>query len=300
MKTNRHLYGSLGGTLRQDAYDVYANYFVKYIQEYARQGKNVYAITVQNEPQYAPSSYPGMLMSSSEQINFIANHLGPKFEQLGIKTKIISFDHNYDNGGVTYAYQVLQSNANKYIAGTGFHTYASPAHEKMTEITNAYPSKGVWITEAGSGTWIGSELNMFQDQMMHMIRSARNYAKGVVFWNVALDQRSAPKLANVDPFATNRALVTIRSDQTDSIKFEKGYYSMGHTTKFVDPGARRIESNWSKDDLENVAYQNPDNSIVIVMSNRRSSEKQVKIIWNNKSVSFNLPAHGAATIKWQA
>ena len=90
MKTQKNLDGNLGGTLRSDVYKTYANYFVKYIQSSQAKGNDIYAITVQNEPLYAAKNYPGMLMTSQEQSNFIGNYLGPALASAGIKTKIVA------------------------------------------------------------------------------------------------------------------------------------------------------------------------------------------------------------------
>lgn len=178
----------LGGVLRPDCYNVYADYFVKYLKEYANHGSPVYAITIQNEPLYAPS-YPGMLMSANEQSNFIHFSLGPKLRANGLNTKIVIYDHNWDDAGVAYVDTVLNNlNANPYIAGVGFHPYTSQInHQAMTQVHNRY-NKEVWLTEAGSGTWIGDNTAQFQDQMMHLVRVPRNWGKGVIFWNIALDQ----------------------------------------------------------------------------------------------------------------
>jgi glucosylceramidase len=158
MKTRKHLNGNIGGILRADCYDTYADYIVKYLKSYEAKGSKVYGITVQNEPQYAPA-YPGMLMSSSEQIKFIAYHLGPKLNASSLGTKIIGFDHNYDPQGLQYAEELLSnSEANKYVSGIGFHTYTTPNHLGMNNLRNKYPNKDFWITEAGSGTWIGTFL----------------------------------------------------------------------------------------------------------------------------------------------
>ena len=123
---------------------------------------------------------------------------------------------------------------------------------------------------------------------------------GVIFWNIALDQNSSPKLQGVDTTATNRGLLTIRSDVNDSVTFEAGYYSIGHMSKFVEPGASRIGSNNSGGDVEAVAFQNPDKSIVLVLSNRVGAEREVKFRWAAKSAKVRLPPLSAATLKWRA
>ncbi|MEA5628237.1 glycoside hydrolase family 30 beta sandwich domain-containing protein [Nostoc sp. UHCC 0251] len=170
----------------------------------------------------------------------------------------------------------------------------------MTEVHNRYPDKDVWFTEAGSGTWIGDDSAQFADQMYHTIRPPRNWSKSVVFWNIALDQNAAPKLAGVDTSNSNRGFLTIRSDSTDSVTKNTSYYSMGHTSKFVDPGAYRIESNSFPDDIEDVAYKNPDGSKVVVLSNRTPNQKSVKIQSGSESFTYTVPEKAAVTFKWRS
>ena len=173
MKSKKQLFGSRGGILRTDCYNVYAEYFIKYINESSNKGTPIYAITCQNEPLYAPNDYPGMLMNSQEQKVFIRDYLGPKLKAAGIMTKIVAYDHNFDLEGIQYAKDVLSdSEAQKYISGTGFHTYTGSPHSGISDLHNAFPKKDIWMTEAGFGTWIGdgSNLTQFQDQLYHLIR----------------------------------------------------------------------------------------------------------------------------------
>ncbi|MEH2349097.1 MAG: glycoside hydrolase family 30 beta sandwich domain-containing protein [Nostoc sp.] len=302
MRSNKGLYGK-GGYLRPECYNVYADYFVKYVKECEAKGIPVYAVTIQNEPQYEPDAYPGMQMSIQDEIGFIKDYIGPKFQQNGISTKIICFDHNFDDNGTDFAASVLASGAYNYCAGSAWHPYCagnSCVHEKMTEVHNRYPDKDVWFTEAGSGTWIGDDSAQFADQMYHTIRSPRNWSKSVVFWNIALDQNAAPKLAGVDTSNSNRGFLTISSDSTDSVTRNTSYYSMGHTSKFVDPGAYRIESNSFPDDIEDVAYKNPDGSKVVVLSNRTPNQKSVKIQSGSESFTYTVPEKAAVTFKWRS
>ena len=302
MRSNKGLYGH-GGYLRPECYNVYADYFVKYVKECEAKGTPVYAVTIQNEPQYEPDAYPGMQMSIQDEIGFIKDYIGPKFQQNSISTKIICFDHNFDDNGTDFAASVLASGAYNYCAGSAWHPYCagnSCVHEKMTEVHNRYPVKDVWFTEAGSGTWIGDTSAQFADQMYHTIRSPRNWSKSVVFWNIALDQNAAPKLAEVDKSNSNRGFLTIRSDSTDSVTRNTSYYSMGHTSKFVDPGAYRIESNSFPDDIEDVAYKNPDGSKVVVLSNRTPNHKSVKIQRGSQSFTYTVPEKAAVTFKWRS
>lgn len=297
MKTRRHLNGN-GGILRRDCYDVFAEYFIKYLQENKRRGREIYAITVQNEPQYAPNHYPGMLMSPEEQIEFIGNHLGPKLKRNSLKAKILAFDHNFDDNKVDYAEKVLSNfTSYQYVSGSAFHPYCvDVAHEKLTKLHNMFPNKEVHLTEAGSGLWIGNDEAQFEDQMYHMIRTPRNWGKSMIFWNVALDQNSSPKLRGVDPDSTNRGLILIRSDSRNNVTKNTGYYSMGHTSKFVNPGAVRIFSNNFDWNVENVSYMNPNGDIIMVVINRSTFTRKITIYIKEKKASIDFLPKSAYTL----
>ena len=116
-------------------------------------------------------------------------------------------------------------------------------------------------------------------------------------WNVALDQNGGPNVFNGGN-VVNRGLLTIRSDQMDSVDYEPGFYSLGHFSKFVDPNAFRISSNTFNNDIENVAFQNPDKSIVVVVSSQTNTAKNVRVQWKNKWFEALIPGFGAATFKF--
>lgn len=117
-------------------------------------------------------------------------------------------------------------------------------------------------------------------------------------WNVALDQNGGPSVLNDN--TVNRGLLKIRSDQIDSVTYEMGYYSLGHFSKFVDPNAYRISSNMFYNDIENVAFINPDKSIVVIVLSRTSSAKNVRIQWRNKWFEAFIPGYSASTFKFNS
>lgn len=305
MKTGLNLYGSSGGTLDEAYYDAYADYFVKFLEAYKTAGTPVYAVTVQNEPEYA-APYPGMVMSASEQAAFI-DVLAEKLAGSGVSsTLILAFDHNYDS--LTYAESVLNTEASN-TAGTAFHYYSSDlSHSNLTTLHNEYPGEGIWATECGTGTWIGNgtDAGMFLDILMHTIRFPRNYAKSYITWNVALDQNGVPKLDSTS--STNRGLVTIRSNIKNSVTYTNTYYGLGHTSKFVSPGAVRIYSDSgseatsgsteNSDKIETCAYKNTDGSIVLVLLNSYKTSKNVKVKYDGEWFVYTVPAQSAVTFTW--
>lgn len=284
----------IGGSLRRSYYGVYAQYFVKFIKAYEAEGIPIYAITVQNEPLYVPKEYPGMKMDWVEQADFIGEYLGPAFESAGIRTKILCYDHNWDN--TTYAAYVLSNEkASKYVAGSAWHFYGGK-HEAMSKIKEMFQDKEIWFTEGSGGDWVPAFFNAYMDQMMHVIRIPRNWAKTVVWWNIALDEKRGPTILSN---STCRGLIEI-NQQTGEVKYNVDYYTLGHISKFVRPGAYRIDSYTYMDKLESVAFLNPDGSKVLIISNRTNTAKKIQVIKDDTELfSYVLPGYASATFVWK-
>src|SRR6476620_943478 len=141
MKSNAN---SVGGSLLTQYYNVYAQYFVKYIQAMKTEGITVDAITVQNEPLYGGNN-PSMLMSAGEQANFIKNHLGPAFQAASVSTKIIVYDHNADR--IDYPLTILDDGAaRQYVDGSAFHLYGGDI-SALSTVHQSYPDKNIYFTE---------------------------------------------------------------------------------------------------------------------------------------------------------
>ena len=284
----------IGGYLKPECYKTYAQYFVKYVREYEKTGIPIFAITVQNEPNYEPKHYPGMKMTAEDQIGFINNDLGPAFESNGIKAKILAFDHNFDDE--KFPDSVL-GRASRFVAGSAWHPYTQNAsHSAMSRIHDRHPNKYIYFTEASGGSWHGGMKNSLRDIMANTIRAPRNWARSVIYWNMALDQNNGPSLIGSASVATG--LLTIRSDQNDKVSYSIEFYALGHSSKFLDKGARRIGSNTFYEDLENVAYKNPDGSIVVVMFNRSGQGRSVAMQYGNKTVRHWVDSDTAVTVKW--
>lgn len=289
MKTSGQM---IGGTLKPECYDTYAAYFVQFIQAYEREGIPIYAVTIQNEPGYEPKEYSGMILTPEEERDFIAHHLGPAFEREGISTLILCYDHNWDVP--EHPLTVLHDpEARRYIAGSAWHCYGG-AHEAMSMVRDAYPDKGIWFTEASGGAWVPPFREAFLDQLKHVIRSTRNWSKSVIWWNIALDEHNGPTVLSN---STCRGLVGIHQ-QTGEITFHLDYYTLGHISKFVVPGAVRVVSDTIVDIVETAAFLNPDGSTVLIVSNRTAEEQTFQIKADGTSFNYSLSGEGAVTFKW--
>ncbi|WP_259070982.1 glycoside hydrolase family 30 protein [Mucilaginibacter sp. X4EP1] len=276
------------GSLDTAYYNVYAQYFVKYIQAMQQQGITITAITPQNEPLNANNN-PSMVMQPNEEDNFVKNNLGPAFANAGLTTKIIVYDHNADR--TDYPLTILADQAAyQYVDGSAFHLYAGDI-SALTPVHTAYPTKNLYFTEiytASTGSFSG-------DLAWHLnniiIGATRNWCKNVIEWNLASDPNFGPHTSG--GCSTCQGALTIGSFISRNVS----YYIIAHASKFVRPGAVRIASD-ANTNLPNVAFKNPDGSKVLIVLNNTTSAQAFNIGFNSKIVSNTLAAGAVASYKW--
>lgn len=293
------------GKLQAQYYPTYANYFVKFIQSYQAQGIPIYAVTPQNEPLFEPGRYPGMNMNEQDQIGMIGDYLSPALKNAGLNTKIIAYDHNYDNWSYpnTVITGLKNNGKSSAVAGSAFHHYGGD-YTAMTSMHNAHPDKDIWFTEGGFGDWndpINGTTQGFDNMINEFIGITRNWSKSIILWNAALDQKDGPSV--IGDKNTNKGMVTIQnsdnsnSNPEDQVTYGKQYYLLGHFSKFVVTGATRIDTN-SSNDIQNVAFKNPDGTKVVVLYNSQTATKTVKVQWNGQSTNYTVPGKSVVTLKW--
>ena len=287
--------GKVPSSLRPEAYAAFANYLVKTVQGYQAAGVPVYALSVVNEPLYAPPTYSGMQMLASEQAVFLGNNLGPALAAAHLNTKVMVYDHNWDRPD--YPESVLKdSKANAVAAGTAWHHYAgNPA--VMTKNHEEFPRKDQWVTESSGGTW--QKGNVLAVEAAELIAVTRNWSKSYVLWALATDQNRGPHVGGCD---TCRGLVTI--DDADpskaTVKTEVDYYVLGQASKFLLPGAVRIASDEpAGTQLKDVAFVNPNGMVVLYTLNAGAASQNLRIAFHGKTTATTLPAGAVATFVWK-
>jgi glucosylceramidase len=292
MKTNGSLYG---GSLKTEAYEVYADYFVRYVSAMGAEGIAIDAVTVQNEPLHT-AGYPSMHMNADEQNSFIKSHLGPAFNDASLDTKIILYDHNWDN--TQYAISILNDPETKQlVAGTAFHAYAGNV-SSMSVVHNAHPDKALYFTEISGGAWATDFSSNLQWNMANIfIGSMKNWSRTAILWNLALDQNSGP---TNNGCMDCRGVVTINSG-TGVVTRNVEYYSIGHFSKFVRNGAHRIGSTASAQvpGVDHVPFLNTDQSKVTVFSNTGSSQQSLVVKDGDKQFTVMLPPASVVTVVWK-
>ena len=282
-------------TLRPEAYTAFALYLVKTIEGYQAAGVPVYALSVQNEPLYAPPTYSGMQMLASDQAIFIGNNLGPALAAAHLNTKVMVYDHNWDRPD--YPETVLKDlKANAVAAGTAWHHYGGDP-SAMTKNHEEFPQKDQWVTESSGGTW--QKGNVLADEAAELIAVIRNWSKSYVLWALATDQNRGPHVGGCD---TCRGLLTIDTSDPGiaSVKPELDYYVLGQASKFLLPGAVRIASDEpAGTPLKDVAFRNPNGTVVLYTLNAGTRSQNLRIVFHGKTTATTLPAGSVATFIWK-
>lgn len=286
-----------GGTLLSTDYTPFANYFVDYLKAYSAVGININYISLQNEPLYTPTNYPGMGMDANTQLTVLRDYVLPALASNNLSTQVLVYDHNWDTP--SYPETVLSDPtiaASSLVAGTAWHGYAGTPGAQQT-VQNIFPSKGTWETEHSGGTWVTDQ---FTSDFVEITQVMRNSARAYVKWSLALDQTLGPNLGELNQgyggCTTCTPIVTVNSTSgavTKNIEF----YTLGQYSKFILPGAERIYSS-NANDIVSSAYLNPDGSKTLVCFNNASSSTTFQVQWGTENFSYALPALGAVTFTW--
>lgn len=292
MKTTDSL---IKGSLRPDRYDAFSRYLVRYVEAYAAEGVPIFALTVQNEPHFEPVDYPGMRVDSAARAVLIGQHLGPLLERKAMKVQIIDWDHNWDEPQAPMTV-LADPVARPYVAGVGWHCYVSESLlPNQTVVHEAHPDKDTWLTECSGGEWKPVWSERLPWTVRHLIIGAtRGWARGVQMWNLALDENHGPHLGGCRDC---RGVVTIDS-RTGEVTRNLEYYAFAHASKFVRPGAHRIESTAAAGEIETVAFQNTDGSIALVALNSTTTQRRFSVRFKGRSFDYTLPRESVATFVW--
>jgi glucosylceramidase len=95
-----------------------------------------------------------------------------------------------------------------------------------------------------------------------------------------------------------KGVVTIDSD-TGAVSRNDEYYAIGHFSRFVLPGAVRVNSTATDKGLDNVAFQNAsDGSIVLVMVNSDENVRHVSVAEGKTRFEYKMPPRSVATFVW--
>jgi glucosylceramidase len=291
MKTSGRL---ITGSLDPAHYAAFAGYFDRYLRAMAGQGLPVAYVSVQNEPHFEPKDYPGMRVDPASRAAFIGGHLGPLLRRKHPGTQILDWDHNWNEPESPLAV-LADPVARRHVSGVAWHCYAGEV-AAQGQVRTAFPNKDVFFTECSGGGWAprwGETLGWMTDNLI--IGSSRTWSRGTLLWNIALDENDGPHKGGC---GNCRGVVTIDS-RSGAVTRNVEYYVLGHASRFVRRGARRIASN-EVAPIRNVAFRNPDGSRVMIAHNSGSAASELVVVEGTKGFRLALPPGEVATLVWNA
>ena len=285
MKSNKTLL--LGGKLRDKYKQLYADYFVKFIKAYDELGINIDFVTIQNEPN-AVQLWESCIFTPEEEAEFLVDYLYPTFQKNNIKTKILIYDQNKDKIYSRALAEFNNEKAAKAAAGIAFHWYTGDHFESLSLCKETFPDKLLIHTEgcAGFSTDHFHENGYAKD----IIEDFNNGANGYIDWNILLDNKGGPN--HKKNYCNSPAM--LKKDNTDYIKTPAFYY-IGHFSKFVKNGARRIAYSKYSSDIIMTSFKNPDGSIAVIMLNKTNNNINFNLCMKNIMFKDSLKANSIVT-----
>ncbi len=281
-----------GGKLKSEYFQIWANYYIRFIQAYEQAGLHLFGVTVQNEPA-AQQVWDSCIYTAEEERDFVKNYLGPTLHANGYQDKaLIIWDHNRDLM-VERAQTVLSDiEASSYVWGVGVHWYVSEAFENLSKVKSMFPDKHLLFTEGCIED--GVKLNVFETgerYARNMIGDFSNHCEGYIDWNLALNEIGGPNHVG------NYCDAPIICDtQNDTVHINSSYFTIGHFSKYVEVDAVRIESHLDHPNIKHVAFLNPNGTIVIVLQNESEVDGVIDIKNSKQNHTVKIKKRSVSTI----
>lgn len=290
MKTNGKM--NFGGSLKRKYLATWALFFSKFIQEYEKENIAIWGVSVQNEP-LAKQIWESCLYTAEEERDFVRNHLGPLLQKNGLADKkILIWDHNRDLLYERAKIILSSQEAAKYIWGIGFHWYSGDQFDNVAKTYHDFPDKHLLFTEGcieggvKLGQWDRGEIYAH-----NIIGDLKNGTEGWIDWNMVLDHTGGPNHAG------NLCDAPIIIDtNTGKIHYQSSYYYIGHFSKYIHTGAKHISCRSNDNNLEMIAFLNPDSKIIFIVLNRKNEDIEFTLELSGYSVPIKSLRHSIQTL----
>lgn len=287
-----------GGKLKPEFYQSWANYYTKFIKAYEKEAIPVWGISIQNEPM-ATQRWESCIYTAEEEKDFLKNFLGPTMHKEGLADKkIIMWDHNRDliyQRALTY---FNDPEVSKYAWGMGFHWYedwsgGEQMFNNLKKVNDAFPDKPLLFTEGCNGPFNRQQINDWKWGERYgksMINDFNGGAVGWTDWNILLDETGGPN------HVQNFCYAPVHADtKTGQLIYMNSYYYIGHFSKFIKPGAKRIIASPTRSQLLTTAFKNPDGTIVVVVMNDKNINTPFNLWINGKAAQATALPHSINT-----
>jgi len=288
-----------GGKLRTDFYQSWASYYAKFIKAYQGEGVPIWGLSIQNEPM-ATQTWESCIYTAEEERDFLKNNLGPTLKREGLSDKkIIAWDHNRDLIYQRASTILSDPQAAKYVWGIGYHWYepwsgGEPMFDNVKLVHETFPDKALIFTEGCIDKFDAKRMGEWKFGERYgrsMINDFNNGTVGWTDWNVLLDDLGGPNHVGNFCFAPVHA-----DTKTGDLTYLSSFYYIGHFSKFIRPGAKRIASSPSRSQLLSTAFVNADGKVSVVVMNASEKDASYWLWLAGNAVDVNSPAHSIQTL----
>lgn len=288
-----------GGHLLPNCAQIWANHTAKFIKTYEAMGIPVWGLSVQNEPM-ATQRWESCIYTAEQERDFVKNFLGPTLEKEGLGgKKLIAWDHNRDLVYQRASVLLNDPEAAKYIWGIGFHWYetwtgSDMQFENLRRTKEAFPDKELAFTEGCVEKFSFDRVNDWALGERYGYSMLNDFNCGTAAWcdwNVLLDENGGPNHVGNFCFAPVHA-----DTKNGKLIYTNSYYYIGHFSKFVKAGAKRISTSTNRDKLQSTAFVNPDGKLVVVVLNRSDEKLPFRLCIAGKAAQITSMAHSIMTV----
>ncbi len=297
MKTNGEM--NHGGKLKEEYKDLWAEYYVRFIQEYKKRGIDISFTSVQNEPN-ATQTWDSCRYDTDEEAEFAIDHLAPAMRKAGLSedVKILVWDHNKEIAYDRFKGIMEREGADESIFGCAVHWYTGDHFENLQLIKKHFPTKEIFFTEgcveysrfSADGDIYNAEMYAHQ-----MLGNLKNGCSAIFDWNLIVDYLGGPNHVG------NYCDAPLKANEAgDDYEKKLSYYYIGHFSRYIKEGARLVWSSCYTDKIHNVAFVNPDGERVIVLLNETEEDLPVTVREGESSVDLEIKSHSIQTLKYYA
>lgn len=286
-------------------YDALARYYLRYLQEYEKNGITIDYLSLFNEPGiYTKIPY-------TEIRDLLRDHVGPLLAQSGLRTKImLSESPDRDDGYKNYPIVLDDTAARKFVAVAPYHGYDFKDYSEIAKLHERYPDIPLWMTEVCYAYEAGTPKSMplprydFEDGDFwgrQIFSDLESYTSAWIYWNMALDEHGGPwsvSYIHGNPDPNVQHPVVIIDSGTKQITYTGLYYYLAHFSKFVRPGAQRVQTSGAQAGVRAMAFKLPDGGMTLEMMNSGKEDTSVTVSWQGRAVQLKLPAVSITTALW--
>ncbi|MDN4039671.1 glycoside hydrolase family 30 protein [Massilia sp. YIM B02443] len=296
MKSNKSMLQ--GGSLLPEYRDLWASYIVKFVQAYEKAGIPIFGMTVQNEPM-ARQTWESMIYRAEDETRYLGDHLGPALARAGLQDKkIVVWDHNRDLLPQRAAHIMSDPKARPYVWGIGFHWYETwakgqPMHRNVAAVHAAYPDTPLLMTEASVEKYDRARLQDWANGERYgseIMADLNAGASGWIDWNMLLDMQGGPNHVG------NYCFALLHAGDDGQLVYTPSYAYMGHFTRYIKPGARRVSATTSRSTLDTVAFRNTDGKLAVVVMNRSDAAQRYRLMIDGAETTVEIPARAIQTV----